>query len=200
MYKVFINEKKLTLSQSPINGIEKTLAFEDFTTLEMAVDLLENTSCPEVNVFHEDVEMAWDTFRKTFKIVEAAGGIVKNNEDNLLFIHRLGRWDLPKGKIEIGESLQEAALREVEEETSLKELQLIDFLNNTYHIYRERNGNLVLKITHWFRMNHLGNEQPTPQVEEGIIKAEWLNFNDIENEVIPTTFKNIQLILEEYLR
>lgn len=200
MYKVFINEKKLTLSQSPINGIEKTLAFEDFTTLEMAVDLLENTSCPEVNVFHEDVEMAWDTFRKTFKIVEAAGGIVKNNEGNLLFIHRLGRWDLPKGKIEIGESLQEAALREVEEETSLKELQLIDFLNNTYHIYRERNGNLVLKITHWFRMNYLGNEQPTPQVEEGIIKAEWLNFNDIEKEVIPTTFKNIQLILEEYLR
>lgn len=200
MYKVFINEKKLTLSQSPINGIEKTLAFEDFTTLEMAVDLLENTSCPEVNVFHEDVEMAWDTFRKTFKIVEAAGGIVKNNEGNLLFIHRLGRWDFPKGKIEIGESLQEAALREVEEETSLKELQLIDFLNNTYHIYRERNGNLVLKITHWFRMNYLGNEQPTPQVEEGIIKAEWLNFNDIENEVIPTTFKNIQLILEEYLR
>lgn len=200
MYKVFINEKKLTLSQSPINGIEKTLAFEDFTTLEMAVDLLENTSCPKVNVFHEDVEMAWDTFRKTFKIVEAAGGIVKNNEGNLLFIHRLGRWDLPKGKIEIGESLQEAALREVEEETSLKELQLIDFLNNTYHIYRERNGNLVLKITHWFRMNYLGNEQPTPQVEEGIIKAEWLNFNDIEKEVIPTTFKNIQLILEEYLR
>ncbi len=196
MYKVFVNEKKLTISKYPAD-IEKNLRFEGFATLEIAVDLLENTSCPEMNVYGEDIEEIWEDFTHMFKVVEAAGGIVSNKEDKILFIQRLGKWDLPKGKIEKKESLEQAALREVEEETSLSELILENFINNTFHIYKERNGDRVLKITYWFKMTYVGDKAPVPQTEEGITEASWKSQNDILNEVFPKTFQNIKRILKD---
>lgn len=197
MYKVFVNEKKLTLSKYP-EDIEKNLRFEGFATLEIAVDLLENTSCPEMNVYGENIEEIWEDFTHMFKVIEAAGGLVKNKNNELLFIRRMGKWDLPKGKIEKGESLEQAALREVEEETGLKELILEEFLNNTFHIYTERNGEKILKTTYWFKMTYVGNSQPIPQKEEGISEVCWKNEEMIKNEVIRMTFENIRLILDDY--
>ncbi len=80
----------------------------------------------------------WKSFKSLFHIVEAAGGLVANKEDKILFIHRLGKWDLPKGKLEKGEGVKEAAVREVEEETGITDLELLDFLQETYHIYTEK--------------------------------------------------------------
>ena len=197
MYKVFVNEKKLTLSKYP-EDIEKNLRFEGFATLEIAVDLLENTSCPEMNVYGENIEEIWEDFTHMFKVIEAAGGFVKNKNNELLFIRRMGKWDLPKGKIEKGESLEQAALREVEEETGLKELILEEFLNNTFHIYTERNGEKILKTTYWFKMTYVGNSQPIPQKEEGISEVSWKYEEMIKNEVIRMTFENIRLILDDY--
>ncbi len=197
MYKVFVNEKKLTLSKYP-EDMEKKLRFEGFATLEIAVDLLENTSCPELNVYGEDLEEVWEDFTHMFKVIEAAGGVVSNKDGEILFIHRIGRWDLPKGKIEKGESLEQAALREIEEETGLKELILEEFLNNTFHIYTERNGEKILKTTYWFKMNYVGNETPKPQTEEGITAVSWKNRETIMDEVFPKTFNNIKLILNDY--
>ena len=197
MYKVFVNEKKLTLSKYP-EDIEKKLRFEGFATLEIAIDLLENTSCPELNVYGENIEEIWEDFTHMFKVIEAAGGLVKNKNNELLFIRRMGKWDLPKGKIEKGESLEQAALREVEEETGLKELILEEFLNNTFHIYTERNGEKILKTTYWFKMTYVGNSQPIPQKEEGISEVSFKNEEMINNEVIRMTFENIRLILDDY--
>lgn len=197
MYKVFVNEKKLTLSKYP-EDMEKKLRFEGFATLEIAVDLLENTSCPELNVYGESLEEVWEDFTHMFKVIEAAGGVVSNKDGEILFIHRIGRWDLPKGKIEKGESLEQAALREIEEETGLKELILEEFLNNTFHIYTERNGEKILKTTYWFKMNYVGNDMPIPQTEEGITAVSWKNRDAIMNEVFPKTFNNIKLILNDY--
>ena len=197
MYKVFVNEKKLTLSKYP-EDIEKNLRFEGFATLEIAVDLLENTSCPEMNVYGENIEEIWEDFTHMFKVIEAAGGLVKNKNNELLFIRRMGKWDLPKGKIEKGESLEQAALREVEEETGLKELILEEFLNNTFHIYTERNGEKILKTTYWFKMTYVGNSQPIPQKEEGISEVSWKYEEMIKNEVMRMTFENIRLILDDY--
>ena len=197
MYKVFVNEKKLTLSKYP-EDIEKNLRYEGFASLEIAVDLLENTSCPEMNVYGENIEEIWEDFTHMFKVIEAAGGVVKNQNGEILFIYRIGKWDLPKGKIEKGESLEQAALREVEEETGLKELILEEFLNNTFHIYTERNGEKILKTTYWFKMTYVGNSQPIPQKEEGISEVSWKNEEMINNEVIRMTFENIRLILDDY--
>lgn len=196
MYKVFVNEKKLILSKYP-EHLEKNLRYEGFASLEIAVDLLQNTSCPELNVYADNFEELWEDFTHMFKVVEAAGGIVENKKGEILFIRRLGKWDLPKGKIEKGESLEQAALREVEEETGLKTLILEQFINNTFHIYYERNGDRVLKTTYWFRMKHVGEETATPQTEEGITEVAWKDSERIKLDVLPATFRNIQLILDE---
>lgn len=199
MYKVFVNEKKLLLSDAPQN-MERRLKYEDLSTIEIAIDLLQNTSCPEINIYYSDLEQLWQSFRSIFKIVEAAGGIVKNENGKILFIKRLGKWDLPKGKIEKGEVPGQAALRELEEETGLNELILKHYVNNTFHIYKERNGDLILKTTHWFAMQSLGNKKAKPQIEEGISEVAWMNEQEISEVVFPNTFKNIRLILGEYRR
>ena len=178
--------------------MEKKLRFEGFATLEIAVDLLENTSCPELNVYGENIDVIWEDFTHIFKVVEAAGGVVSNKNGEVLFIHRLGKWDLPKGKIEKGESEQQAAIREVGEETGLQNLMVEKFLNNTFHIYTERNGDKILKTTYWFKMTSVGDEVPKPQTEEGISQVSWKNEQQIRDEVFPSTFENIKLILNEY--
>ncbi|ROI08940.1 NUDIX domain-containing protein [Chryseobacterium sp. H3056] len=197
MYKVFVNEKKLTISKYP-GDIEKKLRFEGFATLEIAVDLLENTSCPELNIYGDEIEEIWEDFTHMFKVIEAAGGIVHNSKGEILFIRRLGKWDLAKGKIEKGESLEQAALREIEEETGLKELILEEFLNTTFHIYTERNGDRILKTTYWFSVEYVGDKAPVPQTEEGISEVCWKNEEEIKNTVWGNTFQNIKLIINQY--
>lgn len=196
MYKVFVNEKKLLISKYPAD-IEKNLRFEGFATLEIAIDLLQNTSCPELNVYGENVEEMWEDFTHMFRVIEAAGGIVQNKEGKTLFIRRLGKWDLPKGKIEKGESLEQAATREVQEETALSNLVIQEFVNSTFHIYTERNGEKILKITYWFKMEYQGADDPVPQLEEGITEVSWKEENEILQDVFPRTFRNIKLILIE---
>ena len=196
MYKVFVNEKKLTISKYP-EDIEKNLRYEGFATLEIAVDLLQNTSCPELNVYGDNIEELWEDFTHMFHVIEAAGGIVTNPNKEILFIKRLSKWDLPKGKVEKGESLEQAALREVEEETGLRELILENFINNTFHIYTERNGDRVLKTTYWFKMSYVGSGTATPQLEEGITEVDWKSDSRIQQEVFPATFHNIRMILNE---
>ncbi|WP_294245857.1 NUDIX domain-containing protein [uncultured Chryseobacterium sp.] len=197
MYKVFVNEKKLLLSAQPEN-LEKVLGYENVTTLEIGLDLLENTSVKELNIYGNDVEMIWEKFKSLFRIIEAAGGVVNNPEKDILFIKRLGKWDLPKGKMEKGESREESAVREIEEETGLSHVELVRFINTTYHIYVERNGDKVLKCTHWFEMNFSGEDTSKPQLEEGITEVAWKNKDQMEAEVFPNTFKNIRLIIEEF--
>ncbi len=197
MYKVFVNEKKLLISRQP-EELEETLGYERFTTLEIALELLENTSVTELKVYGDNIDEIWKEFQKLFRIIEAAGGLVNNSDGETLFIKRLGRWDLPKGKMEKGESREESAVREIEEETGLKNVELIAFINTTYHIYIERNGEKILKCTHWFEMNFNGEDTSTPQIEEGITEVAWKNTAQIESEVFPSTFQNIKLIVKEF--
>ncbi|MFC5873823.1 ADP-ribose pyrophosphatase YjhB, NUDIX family [Chryseobacterium arachidis] len=197
MYKVFVNEKKLLLSKQSEN-LEKTLGYENVTSLEIALDILENTSVTELNVFGENIDEIWAEFQKLFRIIEAAGGVVNQPNGDILFIKRLGKWDLPKGKMEKGESREESAVREIEEETGLANVELVQFINTTYHIYVERNGDKVLKCTHWFEMNFDGEDTSKPQIEEGITEVAWKNTTQIEDEVFPSTFKNIKLIIKEF--
>ncbi|MFC4162264.1 NUDIX hydrolase [Epilithonimonas zeae] len=197
MYKVFINEKRLILSSEPQNS-PKILNYDGSHSFDFAIDLLENTASQGLNIYHKDVEELWTDFRNYFKNIEAAGGVVINPEDKILFIHRLGKWDLPKGKIEKGESREVAAVREVEEECGIFNLELKDFINSTYHIYTERDGKKILKTTYWFEMFYSGNETPKPQIEEGINEVGWKNEEEIESQILPSTFQNIKLILNDF--
>ncbi|PIE50362.1 MAG: NUDIX hydrolase [Flavobacteriales bacterium] len=196
MYKVFINEKKLLLSKQKVN-LEKSFSYKDSTTLEMAIDRLNHTSCKAINIYGDKLDEIWKAFKKLFKNIDAGGGIVSNNKNEILFIKRLGRWDLPKGKKEKGEQIEQTSVREVAEETGIDKLKIRDFIGCTYHAYKTKK-NEVLKTTYWYDMFHDGNQKGTPQQEEGITEIDWKSKKQIKKEVIPNTFNNIQLILEEY--
>ncbi len=132
----------------------------------------------EISFKHYDLDKLFSDFKSYFKYIEAAGGIVKNNKNELLVIHRLGVPDLPKGKIEKGETPIQTAIREVEEECGISNLQIDEEIEPSYHIYFLKNK-YVLKKTYWFKMTYLGDEKPIPQTEEDILSVEWCNSSQI---------------------
>ena len=108
-----------------------------------------------------------------FKRIDAAGGVVRNEKGERLFIFRLGRWDLPKGKLGKNESPEDAARREVMEETGLMELAVLRPVTSTYHIY-ERKGRRILKKTKWYEMSAPGNQKLVPEAKENIEEVRWI--------------------------
>jgi len=129
-------------------------------------------------IFHHNTPVTINTkqefekFAEQFRIIHAAGGIVSNEQDEILLIYRLDKWDFPKGKVEKGELYAEAALREVEEETGLHNIRLGTPLPSTFHTY-ELHGEQILKETHWYEM-HAESQALTPQTEEDITQALWV--------------------------
>jgi len=198
MYKVFIDEKKIILKNSPISQCEN-ISFSGYTSFSRAIDMLKNTSLQSVNIYYENIHDLWSRFCSQFQCIDAAGGVVFNNENKILFILRKSRWDLPKGKVEDGESMESAAIREVEEECSIFGLEIEKFISSTHHIYTYQKGKSVLKTTHWYKMRYSGSSSPIPQEIEGITKAEWKSLIDIHSEVYPNTFGNIRMLLDSVL-
>jgi 8-oxo-dGTP pyrophosphatase MutT (NUDIX family) len=137
-------------------------------------NFFENIDIKEIAFEHKNFEKMFNDFKSHFIYLEAAGGIVKNSENQLLVIHKFGKPDLPKGKIETGETPEEAAVREVEEETGIKKPEIIASVEPTYHIYLIK-GKKFLKKTHWYQMRYSGNEVLKPERNEGISTVEWCN-------------------------
>ncbi|MFI3262330.1 MAG: NUDIX domain-containing protein [Rikenellaceae bacterium] len=135
-------------------------------------------------------------FSKDYKEVTAAGGVVTNSEDKILMIYRHNRWDLPKGKIEKGEYIEDCAVREVTEECSIEPLTLQDKICSTFHIYFFKEK-WIIKESHWYKMHYTGTQIPQPQVEEDITKAEWVNRCEIEERLKNSYFTIID-IFQEY--
>ena len=144
-------------------------------------------------LWHKDLEQLKKVFFKHFTVIEAAGGIVQNNKKELLFIYRLDKWDLPKGKMEKGEKPDECALREVEEETGVTNLKLKKKIGETYHTYDDF-GKHNLKITHWYYMTCSAVQKLVPQTEEDITAIKWVPTRDIK-EPIANTYPSIKDIL-----
>jgi ADP-ribose pyrophosphatase YjhB (NUDIX family) len=130
---------------------------------------------------------------ESLKFLKAGGGIVMSDSQELLFIYRHGKWDLPKGKLEKGETIDVCALREVEEETGVQNLEIIELLMCTYHIYIE--DTYILKETTWFLMK-TKHQQLAPQKEEGITKAVWVHQNKIEKQ-LESTYESVKDIFKE---
>lgn len=131
----------------------------------------------------------------SLKIV-AAGGIVENEEGKILLQYRRGKWDLPKGKLDEGETIEECAVREVEEETGLQNIQLGELVGVTHHNYTERGENID-KETHWFGMKVSGHQTLTPQTDEDILELRWVAENELPY-YLSNTYPNITEIIEIY--
>ena len=142
-------------------------------------------------ILHDEEE--WNRFAQDFRIIHAAGGIVADENDEILMIFRYGCWDFPKGKVEAGEEWETAALREVQEETGLLGIILRHPLPDTYHTYM-LHGTPILKITHWYEM-HAPQQPLTPQTEEDISQAVW-----VPREEVSERLKESYLSLKELWR
>ena len=142
-----------------------------------------------------DLEAAWASLRRHTQDVPAAGGLLTNDDGALLCIHRLGHWDLPKGKLESGEILEEAAAREVQEECGVPLPVVHAPFATTYHVYGPEEG--LMKVTSWFRMTLPEGTDPVtlvPQSEEGITEVLWASRDQVA-ELEPDAFGNIARLM-----
>src|SRR5690606_4873556 len=192
MYKVFVNNRPLFLT----NKIEKETDFQLFllnsADIEQLVTKVFENKIHKAFLYHPDEKEILSTLKSKIPVEKAAGGLVYNPKGEILFIYRNGKWDLHKGGIEKNEGKKEAAIREVEEETGVKNLKIIDRIDKTYHIFK-RNGKFRLKITYWYKMETSFTENLIPQEEEGIEKAVWVQANQVA-ELLENSYENIKLL------
>jgi 8-oxo-dGTP pyrophosphatase MutT (NUDIX family) len=200
MVKVFSSNKTICLTSNLLDYQQKQdtmlVKIHSLDELQMMYhELISKNHFHEVYYFHENEKLLLASFLESFKIIPAAGGLVRNKKGQYLFIFRNGKWDLPKGKIEKGEGIMTAAIREVEEECGIKKLSIGKEIESTYHIYHI-NDKAVLKRTYWFEMLCEDESPLIPQAEEGITDVKWFSENDL-NMVLENTFDSIKEVMKE---
>jgi len=182
IYKIYINEAEVILKSSEDLTIEDTKTSGSLVVkytgnkkhLLDCIHMLEKSIKADKMIIHfEDFKVLKADFKSNFTEIEAGGGLVKNEMGEYLFIFRRGSWDLPKGKIESNETRREATVREINEETGLKKMTIIDKLMVTRHTYRSNIGKRLIKKSHWYLIE--AKKQPLiPQTGEDIDRAEWM--------------------------
>ncbi|MFW5820627.1 MAG: NUDIX hydrolase [Bacteroidota bacterium] len=178
MYKVFFNDRTVFFTDDFQECLKRNSGlFYKFGSEEAFRELMDVfydlETVSEFYLFHQQLDSLWKEFTATFRLIEAAGGVVKNRKDEVLIMKRRGKWDLPKGKVDSDESLEQTALREVKEECGISNLSNGKKITETYHTYKVNNEK-VLKRTTWFEMYYEGIDEASPQKEEDITEIKWL--------------------------
>jgi 8-oxo-dGTP pyrophosphatase MutT (NUDIX family) len=204
MYKVFVNHKTIFLTQDISNlklGVEDILVHPHSKSalINEYQRFINNPSAQNLYLFKPNhSKQLYRDFLSMFVKVEAAGGLVVNSKGQFLFIYRYGKWDLPKGKIEPFEKKNEAALREVEEETTIGKLTILDPLIKTRHLYEEKGGKCI-KVIWWYHMKTSDDNIPVPQTEEGITNAQWIDRDKLK-DVMANTYLSIIDVIHSFLQ
>lgn len=203
MYKVFINNKAIHLMDTlPINQLQNYDLFfryhQNSDLNQLYNSFMQSKGAENMYIIAPgNLSSLWHNFKALFTEITAAGGVVTNTTNQLLVINRRGKWDLPKGKVEENETCAEAAKREVEEETGIGSLMIINSLPLTYHIYFA-DGTRLLKTTWWYRMKTSSTQQAMPQTEEEISEARWINPDQV-HEACKNTFRSLITLFHHYL-
>ncbi|MBS1669161.1 MAG: NUDIX domain-containing protein [Bacteroidetes bacterium] len=202
--KIYFNDKPLFLCDEMNEEINSYAHHDDAV-------LIDEFSTPAVNsiihemwqqkihagiFLHPELEQLKKAVWKKFDIIKAGGGLVLNEKKEILFIFRRGKWDLPKGKLDQGETIEQCAIREVQEETGLKNIALKKKLLTTYHTY-EDSGRHILKETYWYEMAVNSDQTLVPQTIEDIHEVKWVGENKL-SEVLGNTFPSIKDVLAKY--
>lgn len=204
MYEIYINETKVLLKPSAdLTGKEqsdsKNLVIRYYgkpAHILGFVDMFEKTKrIKSLILHHSDFKKLKTDFLSLFTVVKACGGLVLGDEGKYLFIYRRGSWDLPKGKMESGETKKQTAVREVEEETAVKIDELTGKLCKTNHTYKCRSGRRCIKKSYWYLMRAKQNTLK-PQREEDIEKAEWLTLEEFKKK--KKVYRSIRKVIEVY--
>ncbi|MCC6541839.1 MAG: NUDIX domain-containing protein [Flavobacteriales bacterium] len=174
-YDVYIGGRSIRFSDGsiPEQG-RRAVALTTKKELHALIDrLISGEEEGDIDVYAEGFD-AWQAFCDDHVFVLAAGGVVEDERGRLLAIKRLGKWDLPKGKVEKHEAVEVGAVREVQEECGLNQVELVKPVTSTWHTY-ERKGKQHLKRTDWFLMRASSKEMLTAQSEEDIEEVRWLD-------------------------
>ena len=205
MYNIYFDKRVIHLINSKdFKDFEKSLPSDTVVMLSAEEDeiaglpemMRQNTNITTLAAVVEDEDQALKTFGSRMKIIHAGGGIVKNPAGELLGIFRRGVWDIPKGKQEPGEAIEDTALREVEEETGIRNLQINRFIGTTLHTY-DTYGDFCLKYTHWYDMSCSGGNDTVPQQEEDISEARWMTPEEFRKNMM-NSFPSLREITTLY--
>jgi len=192
--KIYFGDRVVVLTDKATNDTDSVHVFENKKSLARQLECFETSNDNRLIIIHSDLKELFRYVRDCFKYIKAAGGLVMLSDDRVLLIKRLGKWDLPKGKSEKGESLQETALREVVEECGLEKMPVITGeLMNTLHTYRE-GGKNILKHTVWYVMFYNGDPTVHPQSSENIEYAVWFPKNLLRVPML-NTYQSIREVL-----
>lgn len=142
----------------------------------------------------EDKDKIKNKIKSSLSVIKAAGGVVINEENKILMMKRLGYWDLPKGKADLGEKSKVTASREVEEECGVK-VKVNDKICTTWHTYLLK-GNLVIKQTKWFSMDLLNDKKMKPQTEEGIEELKWMTIEEVK-KALEMSYSSIEHVIQK---
>lgn len=195
MYTIYYNDRFLTLSKEPdiTQNYAIVINYSLLNSISEAIKIVTNSESGSVNLYSDNLEELWNNFRSQYTEAIAAGGLVSNNNGEYLIMHRRGRIDLPKGHLELGETIEECALREVGEECGINGHSIIKPLSPTYHTYSEK-GKQILKTTYWYLMKYSGELPPTPQTEEDISEVKFVSRQEIAS-LIPKAWHSLHPIL-----
>jgi 8-oxo-dGTP pyrophosphatase MutT (NUDIX family) len=179
--KIYFNNKPLFIVDALSAEVEEHLHHEETVfidefnshTVKAMIHEMEQPKIRRGVFLHGDIDAVLNCFKKKLSLVQAAGGFVYTADDHILLIFRRGKWDLPKGKLEENEDLETCAVREVVEETGIKNIQLLRPLCITYHTYHQF-GEHILKESHWYLMRSTKEQSFIPQTGEDIDKCEWV--------------------------
>jgi len=195
MYKVFVNESPLILTNKLSQITKENYFLLNAEAVNEAITALSKNKLSEAYIYHPNQEEILKKFTALIPLVMAAGGVVTNEKGKVLFIYRNDKWDLPKGKVDKGETIEDAAVREVEEETGVKELHIENFLKTTYHVFK-RNGVHKLKQVEWFAMRTSYDGKLVGQKNEGIERVKWKGPKKIK-KALENSYTNIKILFED---
>jgi 8-oxo-dGTP pyrophosphatase MutT (NUDIX family) len=178
MYKVFFKDRTVYFGDDFSKSFGRNNGlFYKYNNLQELTELIyvfnSLTRINKLFIIHNDILTLFDEFKACFNYIEAAGGVVLRPDGKFLVMKRDGLWDLPKGKLEIGESSEVAALREVTEETGLEDLRIIKPVLSTFHTY-QATKEMILKKTKWYEMFYDGDADPVPEKAENITEIQWV--------------------------
>ncbi|MBK8504538.1 MAG: NUDIX domain-containing protein [Saprospiraceae bacterium] len=201
MYKIYINDNCLviaTQNKPQLSGCQNVMTIPYFSgkkSILNYVDKLEKATGPMTILLETlDPDQLFNDYRSLYREIRAAGGICLNQAQEILFIERLGKWDLPKGKVDKGEKKKAAAIREVSEETG-QSCKIISKLGNTWHTYFDQKNRRVLKRTTWYLMELLDQNMAVKiQREENITGFKWMSATDFLQNDLPTYQSIIEII------
>ncbi len=191
MKTVFYKEKSIKIS-SDKNDLSDCFVIESKNNFSSStLEILKKKNVKSIGILCKNPEKFLSNF--PFPKIVAAGGIVINDRKEILFIFRDKKWDLPKGKAEKNENISQTAIREVTEETGIKDLIIVKPKDKTYHIFKRAKKN-YLKETYWFEMKSNYDKNFTPQIKEGISRVEWISKEKIPM-ILKNTYQNIKLLI-----